>query len=241
MPTESDVHGSGSPRLEKLTPLLVIGLLVVQTAVLGLLVVRVNSLQQLLLTGSPDGSAGSAGGQGGAEVVDVEPGDGPSKGSPDAPVTIVEFSCFTCPACADLQPDLKRTLERFPDQVRLTFRYFPLRLDGKPVVLAKAAECARAQGRFWEAHDVLFRSSEALDDEAQVVAALTPLGLEPAELSACLASDDTEARVRADFEAGRSYGVTGTPTLFVNGRRVQGADFATLTRIVESSLEKEVI
>ncbi len=237
MPHETEPRVGGPRRSEKLTPLILIGLLTVQTALLGLLIVRINTLQQLLVGGPPAGQAPEVA----KEVLQVDPGDGANQGSPDAPVTIVEFSCFTCPACEDLQADLKRTLARYPSQVRLAFRYFPLRLEGKPIELAKAAECARRQGKFWEAHDVLFRRSAEIEGEEALLDALEPVGLDLESLSQCLASPEVESRVRTDFEAGRSYGVNSTPTLFVNGRRVQGADFATLSQLVESTLKKEVI
>lgn len=224
-------------RSEKLT-FLVIGLLFMQTVLLGLLLWRINSLERLVLTAASGGGLSAPEAE---EVVAVDPGDGPTKGDAAAPVTIVEFSCFTCPACADLQPGLKETLSRHPGQIRLAFRYFPLRLEGKPILLAKAAECARTQGKFWEAHDLLFQKSLDIEGEQALLEAMAPLGLDPAGLSQCLASKETEARVRADFEAGRDYGVNSTPTLFVNGRRVQGADLRMLERLVESSLEKGVV
>lgn len=224
-------------RSEKLT-VLVIGLLFMQTALLGVLLWRIDSLERLVLSAASGGSLGAPEAE---EVVDVDPGNGPTQGAAAAPVTIVEFSCFTCPACADLQPGLKETLSRHPGKIRLAFRYFPLRLEGKPILLAKAAECARTQGKFWEAHDLLFSKGLDIEGEKALVEAMAPLGLDPAGLSQCLASKETEARVRADFEAGRGYGVNSTPTLFVNGRRIQGADLRILEQVVESSLEKGVV
>jgi protein-disulfide isomerase len=241
MTHETEPVGSGPGRSDRLTTFTLIGLLTVQTALLGLLILRVNNLQRLLATGSPGGVAAAGGTQVSAEVIPVDPGDGPVQGSPEAPVTIVEFSCFTCPACADLEPDLKRTLARYPGKVRLAYRYFPLRLDGKPLLLAEAAECARRQGKFWETHDLLFQRSAEIESEPELLETLAPLDLDLEDLSRCLASEEVEAHVRADFEAGRSYGVDSTPTLFVNGRRVRGADFTTLSELVESSLKKEVI
>jgi protein-disulfide isomerase len=227
-------------RSEKLTVVLVVGLLAVQTALLGVLLWRINELQRLVLGAVSGGGLGAQGG-GADEVVDVDPGAGPTRGTPQAPVTIVEFSCFTCPACSDLQSGLKETLARHPGKVRLAFRYFPLRLEGKPILLAKAAECARRQGKFWETHDLLFTQGDGIESQEDLLAATAPLGLDSVDLSQCLASKDAEARVRADFEAGRSYGVNSTPTLFVNGRRVRGADLRTLNQLVESSLEKGLV
>lgn len=225
-------------RSEKLS-VLVIGLLFMQTVLLGLLLWRIQSLERLVLSAASGGELGAPPEE--EEVVAVDPGNGPTQGDAAAPVTIVEFSCFTCPACADLQAGLKETLSRHPGKVRLAYRYFPLRLEGKPILLAKAAECARTQGKFWEAHDLLFKKGLDIEGEKALLDAMAPLGLDPAGLSQCIASKETEARVRADFEAGRSYGVNSTPTLFVNGRRVEGADLRILERVVESNLEKGVV
>lgn len=218
---------------DKLTSALLIGLLTVQTLLLAILLFRINGLHKLLLQ-----ARGSLGAPVSEEVLDVEPGDGPSKGAQEAPVTIVEFSCFTCPSCADLQPVLDEVLAAHPGEVRLVFRYFPLALQDKPMVLATAAECARRQGRFWEAHDRLFAHGREIEGEADLLAVLDGLGLDEAAFSECLASDEAASRVRVDSEAGRSYGVSGTPTLFVNGRRVMGADRGTLERVIDASLER---
>ncbi len=221
-------------RSEKLTTLLLVGLLALQTVLLGALLRRIGALERTVLTVV----AGAA--QGASEVAEeataVEVGQGPIQGAAGAPVTIVEFSCFTCPACADLQPELKRTLSLHPGEVRLAFRYFPLRLEGKPMLLAKTGECARRQDKFWETHDLLFSKSDEIEGEAELLEAVKPLGLDLERLAQCLASAEAEARVREDFEAGRSYGVTGTPTLFVNGKRVLGSDPRILDRLVAASL-----
>lgn len=226
-------------RSEKLTAVLVIGLLSLQTVLLGVLLWRIDALQRLVLTIASGGGLGAAAEA--EEVVDVDPGTGATQGAAEAPVTIVEFSCFTCPACADLQPGLKQMLSRHPDKVRLAFRYFPLRLEGKPILLAKAAECARRQGKFWETHDLLFSKGAEIETAEDLVEVTAPLGLDREGFSQCLASKEVEARVLEDFEAGRSYGVNSTPTLFVNGRRVSGADLRILNQLVESSLEKGVV
>lgn len=219
---------------DKLTSALLIGLLTVQTLLLAILLFRINGLHQLLL----QTRGGTLGAPVSEEVIDVDPGDGPSKGAPAAPVTLVEFSCFTCPSCADLQPVLDQVLEAHQGEVRLVFRYFPLALQGKPMMLATAAECARRQGQFWPAHDRLFAHSREIDGEADLLATLDDLGLDEAAFSECLASEEATARVKADSEAGRSYGVSATPTLFINGRRVMGADRGTLERVIDGSLEQ---
>lgn len=222
-------------RSDKLTPLLLVGLLVVQTLLLGILIFRVNALHALILSSGP---IGGPTGPGPADVVEnVDPGSGPKKGADGAPVTIVEFSDFTCPACSDLQPILRRILADHEGDVQLAFRYFPLSFQGKPFRLATAAECAHRQGAFWQLHDVLFAESVEMWSEQELVTEAGQLGLDEEAFAACMASEEVTTRLREDFEAGRGYGVSSTPTLFVNGRRVRGADATALERAIEASRE----
>jgi len=167
------------------------------------------------------------------EVVENVATEGrPYKGSADAPVTIVEFSNFTCPACAMVQPALKELLVVREGQVGLVFRHFPLgppHTDGFRA--AVAAECAAQQGVFWEMHDSLFAHAETLS-ENDLLGYAAGLGVDEVAFAACLDSDDAEVRIREDIAAGQEYGVTGTPTFFINGRRVSGtlplSDFEAL-------------
>ena len=221
-------------RSEKWIPLLLVGLLAIQTVLLGVVILRLNTLHSLLL--AMQGGGGGGGAVSSEEKIDVDPGTGPSKGPSNAPVTIVEFSDFTCPSCAELQPALRQVLSRYEGKVRLTYRYFPLSAKGKPMLLARAAECADRQAKFWETHDILYEKSRELETEEDVRAALSGLGLDLEAFSACQKSTEAAARPEADFAAGKRYGITGTPTLFVNGRRVLGADADTLDRIIASEL-----
>lgn len=202
---------------------LLICLLTVQVVLLGLLLLRISIIGQQTqalynLFGVGTGPALRI-----EEVVENVATEGrPYKGPADAPITIVEFSNFTCPACAMVQPTLKELLAVREGQVRLVFRHFPLgppHTDGFRA--AVAAECAAQQGVFWEMHDTLFAHAEALS-ENDLLGYAAGLGLDEAAFAACLDSEDAEARIRKDIAAGQKYGVTATPTFFVNGRRVRG-------------------
>lgn len=218
-------------KTDRWIPLVLITLLFLQVGVSGLVALRLRSLEErvtlLQMSVSESMVAGRSDGQGAAlPEVEVETGDAPAKGPSDAPVTIVEFSDFTCSACLQLQPRLARVLREHSDSVRLVYRYFPLAGDGEPMVSALAAECGRRQGRFWEMHDALFEATEdeeTLGTVADVEPVARELGLDLDAFRACMTSDETPTTIWADREAGRSYGVQGTPTLFVNGRRVRGA------------------
>jgi len=166
--------------------------------------------------------------------VAVDTGDAPVKGDAGAPVTIVEFSDFQCPYCAayatDTYPEI---VKRFVDagKVRYVFKDFPLaQIHPQAPEAAEAARCARDQGgdeAFWAMHDKLFAAqaewSEQPDAADRFATYAAGLGLDRAALSKCLAADTHAAAVQADFEAGRGYGVEGTPSFFVNGRLIAGA------------------
>jgi len=160
-------------------------------------------------------------------------GDTPHrKGPADAAVSIVEFSDFQCPHCAQAFHDLRELCESRAD-VALIFRHFPL--DGacnrtitgpgghaQACLAACAAECAAKQGRFWQYHDVLFENQAHLD-RGSLFRYARDVGLDLDAFRACLDAPETRARVVADVEAGHQAGVKSTPTLFINGRTVQGA------------------
>jgi len=164
---------------------LLICLLTVQVVLLGLLLLRISIIGQQTqalynLSGVGTGPALRI-----EKVVENVATEGrPYKGSADAPVTIVEFSNFTCPACAMVQPTLKELLAVRESQVRLVFRHFPLgppHTDGFRA--AVAAECAAQQGIFWEMHDILFANAEALS-ENDLLGYAAGLGLDEAAFAA---------------------------------------------------------
>ncbi|MBA2662835.1 MAG: thioredoxin domain-containing protein [Bradymonadaceae bacterium] len=146
----------------------------------------------------------------------------PGKGPATAPVVLVEFSNFPCPHCGELANTLKQVAEAFGDQVRIEFRHFPLpgQEDGQRA--ARAGVCANQQGKFWELHDRMFAGAPALA-QADILRYASEVGLDADALAQCI-DDDLAARiVRADVLAGSTLEIRGTPTFFLNGRRVAGA------------------
>jgi len=154
-----------------------------------------------------------------------------AKGPADAPITIAEFSDFQCPACAAAFAQLRDLAGSHPD-VRLVFRHFPLDSRCNPAMAksvhqdacaaAAAADCAGQQGRFWEYHDLLFAHQRTLDRDGFFRFA-RELQLDIPRFRTCLDDASTMAGVSADVAAGTGLGVQSTPTLFINGRRLQGA------------------
>jgi protein-disulfide isomerase len=153
------------------------------------------------------------------------------KGPVDATVAIVEFSDFQCPHCAQAFRDLRDVCASHAD-VALVFRHFPLdaacnrtvrgSIHPDACLAACASECAAKQDRFWQYHDTLFENQRNLD-RGSLFRYARDVGLDLDAFRACLDAPETRARVSADVDAGAAVGVTSTPTLFINGRTVQGA------------------
>ena len=144
-----------------------------------------------------------------------------TKGPADAPVTIVEFSDYQCPYCLRAEQVLGELLDEFPEKVRLVFKDFPLRFHGGAEPAAVAARCAGESGRYWEYHDMLFVAQGDFA-RADLITYAVRLGLPREPFIACLDGGRYRAAVQADVREGRAAGVTGTPTFFVNGRRMAG-------------------
>jgi protein-disulfide isomerase len=171
--------------------------------------------------------------------IDVSDGGDPAIGPADAPVTIVEFSDFQCPYCKTFRDQtLNALLEEYGDQVRFVFRDFPLnQIHPYAQKAAEAAECANEQGKYWEMHDLLFANSPNLGVDA-LKGFAEQLGLDTEQFNECLDSGRYADEVTADLQEGMSYGVSGTPTFFINGVRLVGAQpLANFQAIIDQELE----
>jgi predicted DsbA family dithiol-disulfide isomerase len=143
-------------------------------------------------------------------------------GNASAPVTLVVWDDFACPFCMRLDETLRALHQRFPTQVEQQFRDLPLDMHPGARLVHEIARCAAEQGRFWELHDRLFAAKAALPLEA-VMGQAVQLGADEEALLACLGSGRAAHAVDADLAAARAAGIVGTPTVFVNGRRIDGA------------------
>jgi len=160
----------------------------------------------------------------------------PSRGPAEAPVTLVAFSDFQCPYCARLGPIVGDLQKRYGTSVRFVFRNFPLPFHQNAAKAAEAGVCAHEQGKFWEMHDKMFANQGALQ-VADLKRYATELGLNAETFSQCLDSARYAAKWRADIQEGSTYGVGGTPTLFVNGRLLSaGANPEALTQAIDQEL-----
>lgn len=152
----------------------------------------------------------------------VSADDDPSQGSINAPVTVVMFSDFQCSHCAATHPIVKQVLSEFPaGKVRFVVRDFPLtNIHADAFRAALAADAANAQGKFFEYIELLYANQDALDANSLKQYA-TKIGLDRKRFEADLDSEKYAAEVRKDMEDGKKYGITGTPTIFVNGVKIR--------------------
>lgn len=144
------------------------------------------------------------------------------QGRRDAPIQLVEYGDFECPYCGAAHPQLRAVQRAMGDALCFVFRHFPL-TQAHPHAerAAEFAEAAGTIGRFWEMHDLLFEHQHALDDLSLARYAVA-LGCDGTLIAAALRGDFAE-KVRADFSSGVRSGVNGTPCLFINGKRLEGA------------------
>lgn len=138
-------------------------------------------------------------------------------GPEHAPITVVEYGDFECPTCKQAAPSLKLLLSRFPEQVRIVFRHFPLEeVHPNALRAAEAAEVAAAQGKFWEMHDLLFAHQLHLKSN-QLRGYAEQLNLDLARYTAEMDDEIYRQRIREHIDGGRRSGVRGTPGIFLNG------------------------
>ncbi len=194
-----------------------------------------------LVAGCGTSSTPATGG-GSPALVPAPVGTSPVRGPPDAWVTIVLYSDFQCPFCANFQVTLQSVLPSYGNDVRLVFKHYPLPRHTYAHTTAVAAECAHQQGKFWELHDLVFANRDTLFSgpfESQLVSLATQAGLDLSSWQACRSDPATSAIVDADQATGSTLGVSGTPTSFVNGVMVVGADSAASYRgVIDAALAR---
>jgi protein-disulfide isomerase len=192
-------------------------------------------------------------------VYNIETKGYPSFGPADAPITIVEFSDYQCPFCYRWYTQVYRDLlNAYPNKIRFVYRNFPLSFHQNAFASAEAALCAGDQSAYWKMHDVLFDSQELLNNQAGTVLAqsdynkmATDLGLDVPTFEQCMTSRKYEKFIKedmayttnlpSDFEDGQMVSaVGGTPTFFINGRRLGGAyPIQYFKQIIDEELAKQ--
>jgi protein-disulfide isomerase len=172
-------------------------------------------------------------------TIDVTSAD-PSIGSASAPVTLVEFSDFQCPFCQRVAPTLKQVKDKYGDKVRVVWKDFPLtQIHPQAFKAGEAAHCAADQGKFWEYHDRLFANQQALQPN-DLKKHAADLGLDATAFASCLDTSKYGERVRDGVAEGSRLGVNSTPTIYINGRVLSGAQpFETFVSLIDEELAKK--
>jgi protein-disulfide isomerase len=168
----------------------------------------------------------------------VEEKGNPARGSddPDAPITIIAFGDFLCGFCRRFEVEtMPQILAAYAGQVRYVYRDYPI-LGAGSVSAALAGECADDQGFFWEFHDWAFANQNALNREG-IVRIAESIGMDMEQFTACFDGQIHEQSILEDYLDGQALGITGTPTFFINGKIVQGAQpFAVFRQIIDAEL-----
>jgi protein-disulfide isomerase len=172
-----------------------------------------------------------------APTVEVATAGRPERGGgPKAPVTIVEFSDYQCPFCKRGEDSVQKVFETYGDKVRIVFRDYPLPFHERARPAAEAANCANAQGKFWEYNKKLFANQGALSDDNLKTYA-KDLGLDTAKFDECYGKKPFSTSIDKDLADGVTAGVNGTPAFFINGRSLSGAQpFEKFKEVIDEEL-----
>jgi protein-disulfide isomerase len=146
-------------------------------------------------------------------------------GPQNASITIIEFSDFACPYCKQSYTGLKAIREKYSDKVRIVYRDYPL--HDNSIFLALSARCAGAQGKFWDAHDLLFKNQDKFNIPLAELETLMPnlaveLDLDVNQFNTCLEEQSYFSQIKKDYEDGDYLQIQGTPTWFINNSRLTG-------------------
>ena len=164
-------------------------------------------------------------------------GNAPAFGPADSKVVIVEFSDFQCPFCSRAATAVHSVKEKYGDKVRFVFRQFPLSFHENAHVSAEASLFAAEHGKFWEFHDKLFANQKKLD-RASLEGYAKEVGLDVAKLKKALDDKTYAAAVDAELKLGEEVAVDGTPTMFLNGKRVSNpSDVDAISKEIDEALK----
>ncbi len=168
----------------------------------------------------------------------------PMLGDPSAPITVVAFSDLQCPFCSRGAHTVEQLQEKYPEEVRVVFKHYPLPFHKQAPAAHKAAIAAGEQGKFWEMHDLIFENQKQMRQHASDMKEWTAgfaeqLGLDVEQFRADFDAPETQRLIDRDMELGKEVNVQGTPHFFVNGERVKGAkQLAHFEELVKAQLEE---
>lgn len=171
-----------------------------------------------------------------APLVSIDTLSYPFKGKKDAKVVIVEFADYQCPHCKAAQPVMSKIADAYKDKIKFVYMDFPINHSGISKIVAEGAQCAAEQDKFWEYHVMAFEKQSELTNDSPVKLA-EALKLDKDKFKKCLDSGKAKAQVAKSQEEGNRVGVGGTPTIFINGRRIAGHSEEDLKAAIEKGLK----
>lgn len=158
-------------------------------------------------------------------------------GPATARVTLVEFSDYQCPACKTVSPELKKLLAKYPSSLQLVLRHYPLPQHTLALELAKSAEAAGMQGKFWEMHDLIFERQATMSAKG-IVEMAADLKLDLDSFEKDRRSKQVEEKIALDKVDALRAGVNSTPTFFINGYPLQFRSIDDIDIAIEKQLTK---
>ena len=170
------------------------------------------------------------------KVYSIAAGNSPARGAKDAPVTLIMFQDFQCPFSQRSQATIKQIMDAYPGKIRVVFKNYPLPFHKQAGLAAEAALAAAAQGKFWEMHDRIFANQQQMEMDTLKKYA-QELKLDMKQFNADLDSHRFKAAVDEDMKTGSGAAVRGTPTFFVNGKKLAGAKpLAEFQKVIDALL-----
>lgn len=153
-----------------------------------------------------------------APVMEINTLGYPAVGNPKSKVTVVEFADYQCPHCRHAAEAMKKVLPRFKDKIRFVYMDFPINPSGISTMVAEGALCANEQGKFWQYHDLAFSKQSSLTKESPKQLA-KEVGLDGTKFDSCMKSGRSRDTVQKSKREAERLGISGTPAIYVNGRR----------------------
>ncbi len=160
----------------------------------------------------------------------------PFRGPKDARVALVEYSDLQCPYSKRAQSLINELLKAFPNDLKHVFKNFPLRFHKQALPAAKACMAANNQGKFWEMEDLAFKNTKKLEED-DLKSYAKKIGLDLAQFEKDFQSEQIDKLIKADIAEAKKIMVRGTPTLFINGKRVQARTLEAMKKSIEDALK----
>lgn len=160
------------------------------------------------------------------------------KGNEDSQIHLEIFSDYECPFCSKAAEQEPQLVEKYGDKIKITFYHFPLPFHSHAQLAAEASECANDQGKFWEYHEILFKNQDALSQKYLLEYA-EELDLNKNDFQNCLLSRAKKDNVELDKAKGNQYGVSGTPSYFLNGEKMARWDIGSISYYIDQAIANE--